>query len=98
MGTTSNDEEPEYFNPVEWVNEKAVKYYLTIEDIENIPTNSTINIFLMTKNIYNLSYKRENQNKIMDPLAFFKNCHFILYTKLGDGIKGKWKFNAMLDI
>ena len=46
----------------------------------------------MTNTIYKLSCKDDIANKSLAPIDFFKNCHFISFTKY-EGIRGKWKFN-----
>jgi len=81
--------------PNDWINNKTKKFHLTIEDIINIPIGKTINIFLLDKNILNMSCRLEinEPNVPTKPSIFFRNGYFISFTKIDNGIKGKWKFN-----
>jgi hypothetical protein len=68
---------------------------LTIADIKRLPPNKPVNIFLMDRNVLNLS--QDSRYNSVDtptrPSVFFKHGYFITFTKTG-GCAGRWIFNS----
>ena len=82
-------------NPEEWIKVYSEPFHLTIQDIEDMPINKNFTLFLLNINILEKIYEDELDYTLptIKPSVFFKNNNYIVFTKIQEGIQGKWIFN-----
>lgn len=80
--------------PNVWVKESSSPYHLTIADILSFPVGEAVKLFLMDRNVFDMSWCNDMNppGVVTTPQHFFRSCYYVNFTRTGDGIVGNWEW------